>query len=209
MMQNNKKILMIGITGGIGTGKTKVLTYLEDNYRCKIIQADVIANMLKKQGEICYEPTVALLGTEILNDDGSIDNKKMGEIIFSSPVLLKKINDIIHPAVKSRLLAIYEEEKRKKEIDFLFIEAALLVEAGYKNMLDEMWYVYAEDTVRRARLKESRGYEEQKINRIVALQSKKDEFEAACDFLIDNNGLWKETEKQIIKKMEGYSWKKK
>jgi dephospho-CoA kinase len=195
--------------GGVGTGKSKVLSYLELHYSCKILQADVVANVLKQQGEDGYEPTISLLGNSILNKDGSINNRKMGELIFSSPTILEKVNKIIHPLVKNRIVAMCEEEKKKAKIDFLFIEAALLVEAGYQDIVDEMWYVYADDIIRRKRLKEYRGYTDKKINEIFASQISKKEFEKACDFLINNSGLWEKTEIQIIKKMEGYSWKKK
>ena len=208
-MQNNQKLIIIGITGGVGSGKTKVLSYLEANYPCKVLQADVVANVLKKQGEACYEPTVSLLGTSILNDDGSINNGKMGELIFSSPDILKKVNSIIHPFVKKQIVQICNEEIRKKENKFLFIEAALLVEAGYEDIVDEMWYIYTEDSIRRKRLKENRSYDDKKIDRIFSTQISKEKFIKNCDFIIDNNGLWKVTTNQIIKKMEGYSWREK
>jgi dephospho-CoA kinase len=207
-MQNNQKLMKIGITGGVGSGKTKVLTYLEENYLCKVLQADVIANALKQPGEICYESILSLLGKKVLRADGTIDNKKMAEIMFSSPEILKQVNDRIHPFVKKKIIEICENEEKKNKYQFIFIEAALLVETGYKDIVDEMWYIYAEKKIRKNRLRDSRGYTEKKIDAIFASQISQKEYEKACDVIIDNSGFWEETTKQIVKKMEGYSWKK-
>ena len=90
---------LIGVTGGVGAGKSQVLGYIRDTYKARILLADEAANDLKKPGMPCYEPVIATLGRQILREDGTINNKKMAEAIFASPEKLAQINAIIHPVV--------------------------------------------------------------------------------------------------------------
>ena len=83
---------------------------------------------------------------------------------------MEQVNSIIHPAVKEWILKEIHSENEKNELDFLFIEAALLIEDGYLNIVDEMWYIYAREEVRRARLKTSRNYSDEKIDAIMQSQ---------------------------------------
>lgn len=197
---------VIGITGGIGAGKTAVLSYISKNCNCRIILADEAAHMVKEPGQRCYDGLVALLGRDILNEDGTIDKGKMAEKIFASPSLLKKVNDIIHPAVKELILNAIEEERISQRHDFLFIEAALLIEGGYLEVVDELWYIYAKEEVRRKRLKEARGYSDEKINSILEKQLKEEEFRRYCKVVIDNSGTLEDAYCQIDEKLGEYLW---
>ena len=180
---------IIGITGGVGSGKSAVLNYIKEHYNVRIIFTDDVANEMKEPGGICYNSIVSLLGTDSLNPDGTIDKKKMAARIFADDELLKKVNDILHPAVEEYVRAQIKKERIKNEIDFLFIEAALLIEVGYRDkFLDEMWYVYAPPDIRRQRLKESRGYSDEKIDDIFEDQLTDDVFRKKCDKVIDNSG---------------------
>ena len=208
-INSNKRLTTIGITGGVGSGKSKVLSFLEKNYLCKVLQADIIANELKEPGRACYEKTIALLGNEILDLDGRIDNKKRGNLLFSWLKRLKEIKDLIHPEVKKEIYQKIKVEDERKEYDFLIVEAALLIESGISDILDYNWFIYADDDIRRKRLKENRNYSDDKINKIMSKQLSNYDFKRACDFMVNNSGLWIETEKQITKKMEEYLCKKK
>ena len=132
-----------------------------------------------------------------MDDNGYIINKKMSAKIFEDSSLLEKVNGIIHPAVKTYILDMIEAEKEKQEADFFFLEAALLIECGYKSIVDEMWYIYASDEVRRERLKASRGYTDEKIDSIMKSQLSNDEFIKASDRVIDNSGDLEATMSQI------------
>lgn len=200
-------MMIIGITGGVGAGKSSVLQYMEEQYRCKIVLADVIGNRVKLPGEICYNNLVELLGRDILDSKGYIDKARMAEAIFSDDELLAKVNAIIHPAVKDCILAEIEKAKEEKKYDFFFIEAALLIECGYAAHVDEMWYIYASDEVRRKRLKESRGYSDEKVTAIMNGQLKEEEFRRNCQAVIDNSGDLEETKKQIDKLLGDRLWK--
>lgn len=195
---------VIGITGGVGAGKTSVLTYLSEHYSCRIILADQVANQLKEPGQRCYEEIVALLGTQILESDGTINRLKMAERIFSDRELLQRVNGVIHPAVKEYILHAIEEERSRKQIDFLFLEAALLIEEGYEEIVDELWYIYADEAVRAERLKRDRQYSDDKIRGILKSQLSDQEYRAHCSTVIDNGVALEETYRQIEKKMGEY-----
>ena len=189
----------IGITGGVGCGKSRILEYIRENYNCKIITADDVANEIKEPGEVCYQPLIDLLGKEILGKDKRIDKKKMAAKIFADESLLLRVNDIIHPAVKDYILEYKKTEKEKGKIDYLFIEAALLIECGYNAHVDEMWYIYTKEEVRRERLKSSRGYSDEKIDSIMAAQLSEEDYKKGSDKCIDNSAGFENTVKQIRK----------
>ena len=179
---------VIGITGGVGSGKSLILNYIKSHYNCEIIMADDLAKDLCKKGELCYKPLVKLLGTDVLDKDGEINKSVMAQKIFSNDNLRIGVNNIIHPGVKKYILKRIAYLRRKRTKDFLFIEAALLIEDGYKDIVDELWYIYTDEAVRRNRLKESRGYSDEKIDSIMASQLSEEEFRLNCDFEIDNSG---------------------
>lgn len=195
---------IIGITGGVGCGKSEVIRYIMKKYNCFVIFADDVAKQLQQKGNLCYDRIVALLGKEILSVDGEIDKTKMAAKIFADEVLLESVNSIIHPAVYDYVGEKIAEHKKKNEIDFFIIEAALLIECGYGKIVDEMWYVYTADDLRRERLKNSRGYSDEKINQIFSSQLSYEEFVKASSFVLDNNGTVENTQKQIDIKLEEY-----
>ncbi|MBP3458736.1 MAG: dephospho-CoA kinase [Lachnospiraceae bacterium] len=194
----------IGITGGIGAGKSLILNYIGSHYKAKIYMADNIANAMKEPGQSCYESIVDLLGHQVLDEDGRINKGKMAELIFADRELLKQVNEVIHPAVKKFVLTEIEKEKQKKEYDFFILEAALLIEEGYDEILDELWYIRAEEEVRSNRLRQSRNYSDEKIRDIMKSQFSDEIFRKHCKVIIDNNHDPEETYKQIDEKLGEY-----
>lgn len=188
---------LIGITGGVGAGKSEVLSYIEKNCNCRLLLSDRAAHEAEKPGQPCYDSLTELLGREILMEDGRIDKKKMAAAIFSDRDLLAKVNAIIHPAVKKYILAEIEKERAAGTREAFFLEAALLIEEGYDRILDELWYIYADEEVRRQRLKASRGYSDEKISHIFASQLPEAEFLAHCKVVIDNSRSLSDTYLQI------------
>ena len=174
----------IGITGGVGAGKSAVLAYLEKRPGCRVIMADRAAHQLEEPGEACYGPLKALLGDEVLDEEGRIDRQRMAAKIFGDGELLLKVNGIVHPAVKNYLTGRIEEEREAGEIAFLFIEAALLNEE-----------------VRRRRLKETRGYTDEKIDAILGRQLTEEAFREHCGTVIENNGTLACVYRQIEKEL--------
>ena len=179
---------VIGITGGVGAGKTEVLNVIRDNCKCYIILADEVAHEIEKRGNECYDKLVKLLSEDILGDDLEIDKKKMSQKIFEgNEGLLLKVNQIVHPLVKKYILQKIAEQKENGECEYFFIEAALLIEDGYDKICDELWYVYAREEIRRERLKLMRGYTDEKITSIMNNQNSDEVFRNYCSFVIDNS----------------------
>ena len=203
----------IGVTGGVGSGKSELLEYIQKNYRCRIIRADETAHELERPGEVCYSTLVSLLGSGILGSDGMIDPHLMAEEIFSDAGLLEKVNAIVHPAVKEYLLSAVKEAKTddngNDRYDFLFIEAALLIEEHYDLILDELWYIYADHEIRRARLKKSRNYSDRKIDDIFSRQLSEEVFREKCRVVIDNSGTLEDAYRQIDHELGEYLCQKK
>ena len=188
---------IIGITGGVGSGKTQVLSYIEKHYKCRIVRSDETAHLLYEPGQECYKKLVALLGLEILAEDKTIDKGKMAAVIFSNKMLLERVNQIVHPEVKNYILRQIEYEKGKGVVYYFFIEAALLIEEHYDQIVDELWYIYADTQIREKRLVENRQYSTQKIAYIMEGQLSEEEFRKHCQVVISNNGSLEETYKQI------------
>ena len=188
---------IIGITGGVGAGKSRILKHIKENYNAKILLADEVANEIKLRGRECYEPLVRLLGTEVLGADLEIDKGKMAQIIFRDQEKLQAVNAILHPAVRQCILHRIREEQQKGEADYFILEAALLIEEHYDEIVDELWYIYADEKTRSKRLKKSRGYSEEKIHAIMAGQLSEEEFRASCQVVIDNSKTPEEACRQV------------
>lgn len=196
----------IGITGGIGAGKSEILKYIQKHYLCEIYLADEVAHEVKRKGTPCYEDLVELLGKDILREDGEIDKTRMAQKIFSEQGLLEKVNELIHPAVKEYLLERLRQAGAKGRVELFFVEAALLIECGYGKLVDEMWYVHADMEIRRKRLRDSRGYSDEKIDQIMAAQLSDAVFRENSDFVIDNSGDLEDAYAQIDNRLEAFTW---
>ena len=205
-MKRNKTFMRIGITGGVGAGKSVVLNHLKENYACEILIADDIGNEVKMPGGRCYEAFIRLVGEEIVKEDGTIDRAKAAEKIFADDALLEKVNALIHPAVKDEVRERIAKAKAEGRVKFVFVEAALLIEAGYVPELDELWYVCAGEQIRAARLKEARGYTQSRIEGIMEQQLSDEDFKRYADRVIVNNGTKEELLEQIDEIMGEYTW---
>ncbi len=192
----------IGITGGVGAGKSAILEYVEKNYNALVIVADKCAHELEKPGAECYDAIVRLLGREVLSADGMIDKGRMAAMIFGSEELRTGVNEIIHPAVKRHVTSVIEQEKKLGIHDYVIVEAALLIQDGYERILDELWYVRASEDVRRKRLKSTRSYSDEKIDSILESQMTDEEFARHCSVIIDNDGDLQEAYRQINSKLK-------
>lgn len=188
---------IIGITGGVGAGKTQVLSYIDRHYRCRIIRADEAAHLLYEPGQECHDRLVELLGSAILCEDGVINKPKMAAMIFADRTILEGVNRIVHPAVKQYILGQIAYEKEQRKVDYFFIEAALLIEEHYDEIVDELWYIHSDADVRAKRLAENRNYSAQKTADIMKGQLSEEEFRKHCKVVISNNGDLEETYRQI------------
>ena len=184
----------IGITGGVGAGKSTVLGLLKDNFNCKILLADEVAAELMTPGHDCYDSVIALHWPQkIIDVDGRINRPLMAKFMFESDELREQVNGIVHPAVEQEVLNQVEREREKHKIEYFFFEAALLIECGYGKLVDEMWYIYASPQVRKERLMESRGYSEERIANTIKAQRSDESFREHCNQIIDNSGTRENT----------------
>lgn len=177
----------IGITGGVGAGKSEVLKLLPLLCHCFVMKADHIASELEARGRECFQPLLALLGDEVLAENGEIDRNKMAQMIFTEEELRKAVNAIVHPAVKREVFRRMETAERAG-YDWCFLEAALLIEDHYHEMLHELWFVSADREVRIARLIAQRGYDRERALHIMHNQCGDAEFRMYCVREIDNSG---------------------
>lgn len=191
---------VIGITGGVGAGKSTVLKYLQEAYGAVIIEADLVGHQVMEPGERAYEEIQKEFGREILKADGTIDRKILGEIVFSDKKRLDKLNQIVHPKVKYQIQEQIEKEKNAGT-KILVIEAALLLEENYQQFCQEVWYIHTDDQIRCSRLKENRGYSEEKIAQIMCSQRSPEEFRKECQAEIDNSGSWEAMRSAVDRQM--------
>ena len=197
-------MITIGITGGVGAGKSTVLDFLEQEYQAYVMKADEIGHLVMEPGQSCYEPVIALFGKQVIKNDKTIDRRLVSDVVFSHPDMLEKLNHIIHPAVKEyirRQLALKKEEGQR----ICVVEAALLLEDHYEEFCDTVWYIRTDSEIRIRRLMESRGYTREKSMSIIASQAPEEFFRAHTDYVVTNNADLEETWQQIregIKKYE-------
>ena len=204
-MKQNRNFLILGITGGAGSGKTTVVEQIKQTVPTVFLHCDVIAHELMEPGGASYDALVKEFGEEILDDvDCSehaedvvkqtsqeqrlrpISRPKLAKIAMATEKSRKRLNELTHPLVQQ---AVEDKLKCLKEENFhgvAVIEAALLIEAGYKSICDSLWYVHAPLEHRIRRMKEKRGYSDEKIANILAGQLSEAEFKANADVIIEN-----------------------
>lgn len=190
----------IGVTGGVGAGKSTVLNYLRDTYQAKIILADLVGHEVMEPGEEAFGQIVKQFGQEIVGRDGRIDRKILGSIVFADRGKLQILNSIVHPAVKKEIRKRIEQAQKNGET-CVVVEAALFLEENYDAFCDETWYIYTNEELRRERLKVSRDYTDERVDQIFATQKCHEEFLERCQFVIDNNGTEADTHRQIDRRM--------
>ena len=195
-----REMKVLGITGGVGAGKSTVLGYLADQYGARVIEADRVAHLLQQPGGDCYDAIVNCFGREILFPDGRINREILGKIVYADQKQLKVLNRIVHPAVKTYIIEIIAQERKKGAVPFVTIEAALLLEDGYDQICDEIWYIYADEAARTKRLQSSRGYSPEKIRSVMANQRDEEGYRSGCKLVIDNSSDFVENTYEQIDK---------
>lgn len=196
---------IIGVTGGIGSGKTLVCRILEDDYGALILNTDEIAKEQMKKGGISYQNVVNYFGEEILQVNGEIDRSQLSKMGFKDRESLKKLNELTHPPVIEYVENVIDEARRKKDKQYVVIETALAIESGLDKSCDEVWYVYTSEGIRKKRLMTTRGLGEEKIASIFDKQAKDSEFRERFHIVVSNNGskedLREEVKKHILRKL--------
>lgn len=189
---------IIGVTGGVGAGKSKILKILQEEYNARLIQADDVAKALEEPGQKGYEGLLTTFGSSILTEDHHIDRHRLAELIFHDSQALKQVNDIIHPLTWTAIKAQIQAD----DGNLIAVEAALFDRQSSK-ICTELWFVDASVENRIQRLMNTRGYDREKCCTIMNNQPSREEFLALADQVIDNNGTLAEVRQQIKQILEG------
>ena len=178
--------MVIGLTGSIGTGKSEAARRLEV-LGASIISADQVGHEAYTPNTEAWEQVVAAFGDDILQDDGEIDRRKLGAVVFSDPGQLEKLNQIMHPRM-ARMVADKIEELRDQGVEVVVVEAALLFEAGWDSLVEEVWVTDSTEQVVIERLKQRNGMSEEEARKRISSQMDRSERLERSDYVIGNSG---------------------
>ena len=196
-----KKVLKVGLTGGIAAGKS-VVGEMFAALGAHVIQADEISHQLMQPGQAVYREVVAHFGAEILNPDGSVNRPRLAELAFSGkPSRVQELNQIVHPAVIRREEEWMEQVSQRDPQAVAIVEAALILEAGMAKGLDRLVVVTCrpEQRIERwaRRLKVDEDTARREVTRRMAAQLPDEEKIKAADYVVDNSGPLDETRRQV------------
>jgi dephospho-CoA kinase len=186
--------MIIGITGGVGSGKSAVMEILKNKYHAKILIADDLGHEVMREGHNAYRKILECFGMEILSEDGTINRPQLAELIFHDDEKRIALNEIVHPYVLNH---IRDKLAEWKEEPLVAVESAIMFESGCDALCDEVWAVFAKREICVKRLMSRRGYSMDKIERILARQKTIQELRTCCRRIIQNNGDFAELEKNI------------
>ncbi|MDF2683034.1 MAG: dephospho-CoA kinase [Brevibacillus sp.] len=189
--------MILGLTGGIATGKSTVTGMLRER-GIPVIDADQIAREVVEPGKPAYEAIVRHFGREILLNDAQIDRKKLGEVVFSDEAERQKLNAIIHPEVR-RVMREEAEAAEANGAEIVFMDIPLLFESKLQYMVEKIVVVYAPPDMQLARMIERDELEEEQAQKRLRAQFPIDQKKTEADFLIDNSTSREETERQVEK----------
>lgn len=189
--------LVLGITGGVGAGKSRILEILKQEYGARIIQADQVAAALEAPGEPGLLALTELFGTEILDRDGSLDRKAFARRIFTDEKALDMVNQVIHPMTWKKIQEMLEQEP----CPVTAVEAALFNEES-RSLCRHLVFIDTSEEDRILRLMEGRGYSREKCLDIMKNQPDRAYFLQLSDYVIDNNGSLEAVRSQVRRMME-------
>ncbi|MBM3941433.1 MAG: dephospho-CoA kinase [SAR202 cluster bacterium] len=178
-------MLVIGLTGGIGTGKSQVAQLL-GRLGAVVISADQVGHEAYRPNSKIWREVVAAFGKDILQPSGEIDRKKLGAVVFSDPKRLEQLNRIMHPRM-AQMVADRIQALREKGAAVVVVEAALLFEAGWNSLVDEVWVTDSPEGVIVSRLQSRNGLSEAEARKRIASQMNREEKIAQADVVVDNS----------------------
>ena len=204
-MKQNRPFFVLGITGGAGSGKTTVVKCIQKIAPVVFLHCDVIAHELMQPKGASYNALIEAFGESILEEKMTediplISRQKLAKIAMATKESRIRLNEITHPLVREAVEQKMDVLVQEQFQGIVIIEAALLIEAGYKEICDELWYIYAPIDDRKRRMRQNRGYTEQKIEHILAGQLSEEQFRANADVVIKNPDRTKEEENKELSK---------
>ena len=189
--------MLIGLTGGIGSGKSTVSNYLRE-HGCTIVDADQIARQVVEPGSEALEEIKKVFGANFLTKDGKLDRKKMGRLVFANRAMLAKLEAILNSRINGEIW----RQIQAAETDIVVLDAATLIEAGYDANVEKLWIVDAEDEVRIERVMARDGLSRQEVlDRMNNQMSREERLDRECT-VIDNSGTIEETYENVRRELE-------
>ncbi|MFC9087557.1 dephospho-CoA kinase [Nocardiopsis dassonvillei] len=188
-------MLKVGLTGGIGSGKSAVAAELAA-YGATVVDADAIAREVVEPGTPGLEAVVAEFGDRVLTPDGRLDRPRLGEIVFADEASLTRLNAIVHPLVGERSAQLMEEAVASG-VEVVVYDVPLLVENGLGPLYDVVVVVDAPDAVRVERVAANRGMPREQVEARIRAQTDRDTRLAAADLVVDNSGTREELTERV------------
>ncbi|WP_226036455.1 dephospho-CoA kinase [Aquibacillus saliphilus] len=195
--------LTIGLTGGIASGKSTIANMLKKE-KLPVIDADVISRQVVEPTEKAYEEILATFGSEILHEDNTINRKKLGELVFSNNTKREQLNNIVHPAVREKMLKKRDEYIEKKE-QVIVLDIPLLFESKLTNLVDKILVVYVKEEIQLKRLMARDNSSKADATNRIKSQLSIDEKKRLADAVVDNGGTKEESKRQLMSILE--EWK--
>ena len=195
-MSAPRKFLLVGLTGGIATGKSTVSALLRQ-LGCEIIDADFLAREVVEPGQPALAQIAIEFGRDVVTAAGELDRKKLGAVVFANPERRRRLEAITHPAIRDRFLARLDELAQQGFVGLVVFDAAVMIESGnYKNM-DRLVVVVTDEATQMARLHGRDGTDDAENRRKIASQMPLTEKAKLADFVIDNSGSRDATAEQV------------
>ena len=179
-------MLVIGLTGSIGTGKSEAASYMAQ-LGATVINADQVGHEAYTPHSEGWNRVVEAFGEGILGADGEIDRRALGAIVFSQPEQLAKLNKIMHPLI-ARMVADKIEGLRSRKAEVVVVEAALLFEAGWESLVQEIWSTDSPEEAVIKRLSERNGWGAEEVRKRISSQMDRNDRLERSDLIIDNSG---------------------
>ena len=179
-------MLVIGLTGGIGTGKTEVSRILAD-LGAEIINADALGHQAYEPQTETWRQVVEAFGEDILSETGEVDRRKLGQIVFADERALRRLNSIVHPRIRQMIVERLDD-LGAKDLGAVVVEAALFIEAGWTPLADEMWVTSAPEETVIKRLRARTGLDENAIRARIDSQMPQQERLKHADVIVENEG---------------------
>ncbi|HVA77389.1 MAG TPA: dephospho-CoA kinase [Candidatus Binataceae bacterium] len=189
-------MLTIGLTGGIGSGKSTVAKMLAE-LGAPSLDADKVGHSIYAPGGPAYQDVVAAFGDKILAPDGTVDRKKLGPIVFGDPAQLKKLNSIVHPKMLAEMRAMVAAMRSRGETKPIVVEAAILIEANWIPMCDEIWLVTATRERVLERVERDRGMAREQTEARIRAQLSDAERMRYASLVIKNDGSIEELRAEV------------
>jgi len=183
--------MVIGVMGGIGSGKSEVLNYMETKHHATIIEADKIAHDILLNDESVKSQAKKIFPDAFNGDE--IDTDKMADIVFNDPNKLEALNSLTHPPTINEIINQITNAKSK----YVVVESALFLGEEVADLTDELWFIYCDKKERINRLVKTRGYSKEKAVAIIANQPNDEDYNSAADEFIDNTGDFDKTIEQV------------